>query len=164
MHWRRKWQPTPVFLLENPRDRGAWWAAIYGVAQSRTWLKRLSSSSSSSWVFERVKKKDKCTEMTWPLEDKSVQFSSVAQSCLTLCNPMDSSAPGLPVYHQLPEFTQSLVHWVGDAFRTSHPLLSPFAPAFNLSQNQGLSNESGLHIRWPNIGISASTSVLPMNI
>ena len=46
MHWRRKWQPTPVFLPENPRDRGAWWAAIYGVAQSRTWLKWLSSSSS----------------------------------------------------------------------------------------------------------------------
>ena len=46
MHWRRKWQPTPVFLLENPRDGGAWWVAISGVAQSRTWLKRLSSSSS----------------------------------------------------------------------------------------------------------------------
>ena len=56
MHWRRKWQPTPYFCLENPRDRGAWWAAIYGVAQSRTWLKRLSSSSnrlcshSTKWV------------------------------------------------------------------------------------------------------------------
>ena len=48
MHWRRKWQPTPVFCLENPRDGGAWWAAIYGVAQSWTRLKRLSSSSSSS--------------------------------------------------------------------------------------------------------------------
>ena len=48
MHWRRKWQPTPVFLPENPRDGGAWWAAVYGVAQSRTWLKRLSSSSSSN--------------------------------------------------------------------------------------------------------------------
>ena len=47
MHWRRKWQPTPVFLLENPRDGGAWWAAIYGVTQSQTRLKRLSSSSSS---------------------------------------------------------------------------------------------------------------------
>ena len=46
MHWRRKWQSTPVFLLENPRDRGAWWAAVYGVAQSQTRLKRLSSSSS----------------------------------------------------------------------------------------------------------------------
>ena len=48
MHWRRKWQPTPVFLLENPRDGGAWWAAIYGVTQSRKRLKRLSSSSSSN--------------------------------------------------------------------------------------------------------------------
>ena len=47
MHWRRKWQPTPVSCLENPRDGGAWWAAVYGVAQSRTRLKRLSSSSSS---------------------------------------------------------------------------------------------------------------------
>ena len=45
MHWRRKWQPTPVFCLENPKDGGAWWAAVYGVAQSRTRLKQLSSSS-----------------------------------------------------------------------------------------------------------------------
>ena len=49
IHWRRKWQPTPVFLLENPRDRGAWWAAVYGVSQSRTRLKRLSSSSTFMW-------------------------------------------------------------------------------------------------------------------
>ena len=55
MHWRRKWQPTPVSCLENPRDGGAWWAAIYGVAQSRTWLKWLSSSNSSSMpVLSRV--------------------------------------------------------------------------------------------------------------
>ena len=52
LHWRRKWQPTPVFLpRENPRDGGAWWAAVHAVAQSRTWLKRLSSSSSSSTEF-----------------------------------------------------------------------------------------------------------------
>ena len=51
MHWRRKWQPIPVFLLENPRDGGVWWAAIYGVAQSRTRLKWLSSSSSSLWWY-----------------------------------------------------------------------------------------------------------------
>ena len=55
MHWRRKWQPTPVFLLENPRDRGAWWAAVYGVAQSWTRLKRLSSSSSRDWSFNHIK-------------------------------------------------------------------------------------------------------------
>ena len=56
----------------------------------------------------------------------SVQFSSVAQSCLTLCNPMNRSTPGLPVHHQLPEFTQTHVHWVGDAIQPSHPLSSPF--------------------------------------
>ena len=68
----------------------------------------------------------------------SVQFSSVTQSCLTLCNPMDCSMPGLPVYHQLPEFTQTHVHWVNDAIQPSHPLPSPSPPAFNLSQHQGL--------------------------
>ena len=54
MHWRGKWQPTPVFLPGEPREGGAWWAAIYGVAQSRTWLKRLSSSSSSVFHVERI--------------------------------------------------------------------------------------------------------------
>ena len=67
----------------------------------------------------------------------NVQFISVAQSCLTLCDPMDCSTPGLPGYHQLPEFTQTHVHWVGDAIQPSHPLPSP-SPAFNLSQHQGL--------------------------
>ena len=62
-----------------------------------------------------------------------VQFSSVAQSCLTLCNPMNHSMPGLPVHHQLLEFTQTHVHWVGDAIQPSHPLSSPSFTAFNLS-------------------------------
>ena len=66
------------------------------------------------------------------------QFSSVAQPCPTLCNPMDHSTPGLPVHRQLPEFTQTHVHWVGDAIQPSHPLSSPFPPALNLSQHQGL--------------------------
>ena len=64
-------------------------------------------------------------------------FSSVAQSCLTLC-PMDCTTPGLPVHHQLPEFTQTHAHWVSDAIKPSHPLSSPSPPAFNLSQHQGL--------------------------
>ena len=55
----------------------------------------------------------------------SVQFSSVAQSCLTICDPMDCSTPGLPVHHQLPEFTQTHVHQIGDAIQPSHPLSSP---------------------------------------
>ena len=66
------------------------------------------------------------------------QFSSVAQSCPTLCDPMDRSTPGLPVHHQLPEFTQTHVHWVSDAIQPSHPLSSPSPPALNLSQHQGL--------------------------
>ena len=65
------------------------------------------------------------------------QFSSVTQSCLTLCNPMNPSIPGLPVHHRLPESTQTRVHWVIDAIQLSHPLSSP-SPALNLSQHQGL--------------------------
>ena len=68
----------------------------------------------------------------------SVQFTSVAQSCLTLCNPMNRSTPGLPVHHQLLEFTQTHVHLVGDAIQPSHPLPSLSPPAPNPSQHQGL--------------------------
>ena len=66
----------------------------------------------------------------------SVQFSSVAQSCPTLCDPMNRSTPGLPVHHQLPEFTQTHVHRASDAIQPSHPLSSPFPPAPNPSQHQ----------------------------
>ena len=68
----------------------------------------------------------------------TVQFSSVAQSCPTLCDPMNHSTPGFPVHHQLPEFTQTHVHRVGDAIQPSHPLSSPFPPAPNPSQHQSL--------------------------
>ena len=68
----------------------------------------------------------------------SVQFSSVAQSCPTLCDPMNCSMPGLPVHHQLPEFTQTHIHLVGDAIQPSHPLSSLSPPAPNPSQHQGL--------------------------
>ena len=67
-----------------------------------------------------------------------IQFSTVVQSCPTLCDPMDCSTPGLPVHHQLPEFTQTHVHWVSDTIQPSHLLSSPSPPAFNLSQHQGL--------------------------
>ena len=70
--------------------------------------------------------------------DHSVQFSSVAQSCPTLCDPMNHSTPGLPVHHHLPEFTQTHVHRVGDAIQPSHPLSSPSPPAPNPSQHQSL--------------------------
>ena len=67
-----------------------------------------------------------------------VQFSSVAQSCRTFCDPMNRSRPGLPVHHQLAEFTQTHVHWVSNFIQPSHPLSSPSPPTFNLSQHQGL--------------------------
>ena len=66
------------------------------------------------------------------------QFSSVTQSCPTLCDPMNHSTPGLPVHHQLSEFTQTHVHQVGHAIQPSHPLSSPSPPAPNPSQLQGL--------------------------
>ena len=87
------------------------------------------------------------TGIVWPGKTVCSQFSSVAQSCPTLCDPMNCSTPGLPVHHQLPEFTH--IHWVGDAIQPSHPLSSPSPPALNLSQHQGLFNESALRIRWP---------------
>ena len=80
-----------------------------------------------------------CLEFSFLFIDLlSVQFSSVAQSFLTLCNPMNRSTPGLPIHHQLPEFTQTHVHQVGDAIQPSHPLSSPSPPAPNPSQDQGL--------------------------
>ena len=94
----------------------------------------------------------------------SLQFSSGAQSCPTLRDPMDCSTPGLLVHHQLPEFTQTHVHWVGDAIQPSHPLSSPSPPAFNLSQHQDLFKWCQLFTSGgQSIGVSASTSVLPMN-
>ena len=97
----------------------------------------------------------------------SVQFSSVAQSCPTLCDPMNCSTPGLPVHHHLPEFTQTHVHRVRDAIQPSHPLSSPSPPAPNPSQHQSL-------FQWVNsshdlaivnsvamsIGINVSFSIL----
>ena len=87
--------------------------------------------------------------------------SSVAQSCLTLCNPMDCSTPGFPVHHQLLEFAQTHVHGVSDAIKPSHPLLSPSSPVFHLSQDQGLfqwvsSLNQILMWKYQSIGASAS--------
>ena len=90
-----------------------------------------------------------------------LKFSSVTQLCLTLCDPMNHSMPGLPVYHQLPEFTQTHVHWVGDAIQPSHPLSSPSPPAPNPSQHQDLFQWPTLKMRWPrywSFGFSISPS------
>ena len=111
------------------------------------------------------------TELNWWLVILSIfsytfsfQFSSVTQSRPTLCDPMDCSMSGFPVYHQLPKLAQIHVHWVGDTIQKSHPMPSPSSPTFNLSQHQGFFQwVDSLH---PSGGknIGASASVLPMNI
>ena len=92
------------------------------------------------------------------------QFSSVAQSCPTLCNPMNCSTPGLPVHYQLPELTQTHVCWVDDAIQPSHPLLSPSPPAPQSLPGSGSFPMSQL-FTWggQSTGVSALASVLPKN-
>ena len=97
-------------------------------------------------IFHEVMGPDAMILVFWVLSYKPTfslsyfisQFSSVAQLCPTLCDPMNSSTPSFPVHHQLPQLAQTHVHWVGDANQPSHPLSSPSPPAFNLSQHQGL--------------------------
>ena len=91
-----------------------------------------------------------------------LQFSSVAQSCPTRCDPMNRSTPGLPVHHQLPEFTQTHVHWISDGIQPSHPLSSP-SLAFTLF-HQGLLKSRLFESGGQRMGASASASFLPMNI
>ena len=106
-------------LPEMVKERQAGYATVRGVTKSRTWLSNRTTRRAS-------------------LVSQLVQFSSVAQSCPTLWDPMDCSTLGLPVHHQLMEHTQTHVHWVSDAIQPSHALSSASPPTFNLSQHQGL--------------------------
>ena len=128
--------PLQCSCLENPRDGAAWWAAVYGVTQSWTRLRWLCNSS-SRWFWRAVRVEKHCSFTSWHPTHRSSCYS-VAKSCLTLCDPMDCIAPGFPVLHHLPEFTQTQVHWFGDAIQPSHPLSPSFPPAFSLPQHQGL--------------------------
>ena len=101
------------------------------------------------------------TTLTSSVQFSSVQFISVAQLCPTFCNLMNRSTPGLPVHHQLLEFTQTHVHRVREAIQPSHPLSSPSPPAPNPLSIRVFSNDSVLHIKWPkhwNLGFSISPS------
>ena len=124
---------------------------------------------SSLWWWKSKKSSDLCVCLlnsihTTVWTHTSVQFSSVAQSCPTLCDPMNRSTPGLPVHHQLLEFTQTHVHQVGDAIQPSRPLSSPSPPAPNPSQHQSLFQwVNSLHKVARSIGVSASASVPPTN-
>ena len=121
--------PLQYSCLENLMDTGAWWATFHRDAQSQTRLKQLTHITRLGYCeYCYYEHRGVCISLNH-------QFSSVAQSCLTLCDSMDCSMPGLPIHHQLLEFTQTHVHWVSDAFQPSHPLLSPSPPSFNLSQH-----------------------------
>ena len=105
----------------------------FGLRTYFSWFAHLSDHYSFLWISNRaVLLSCSC------IHQSSVQFSSVAQLCQTLCDPMDCSTPVFPVHHQLPEFTQTHVHHVSDAIQPSHPLSSPSPPTFNLSQHQCL--------------------------
>ena len=126
-----------------------------------------ASTLPSSWqltVVSTFLNSNKCVLFSSKYIFQFSQFISVTQSCPTLCDPMNLSTPGLPVRHQLLEFTQTLVHWVGDAIQPSHPLSSPSPPAPNPSQHQSFfSNESTLRMRWPKYW-SFSFSIIPSKV
>ena len=116
---------------------------IPGQEAENNWIKDLKEPSSNQCISGNL-----CNSYLI-LQFSSVQLSSVTQLCPTLRNPMNLRMPGLPVHHQLPEFTQIHVHWVSDAIQSPHPLSSPSPPALNLSQHQGLFKWAALHISWP---------------
>ena len=104
---------------------------------NRGWPLQWPTSMKPNCIWEK-------SGMDHRLEIKPIRFSSVAQSCLTLCDSMNHSTPGLPVHHQLPEFTQIHVHWVGDVIQAAHPLLSPSPPPSIFPSIRVFSNESVL--------------------
>ena len=135
----------------NPIDSSLPGSSVHGILKERIleWI-AISFSGRSSWArsltwvsciagkfFTGWARREDLPTIYW-FQFSSVQFSSVSQSCLTLCDPMHCSTLGFPVHHQLPELVQTHVHWVSDGIQPSHPLSCPSPPAFNLSQHQGL--------------------------
>ena len=139
--WRKERLPTPVFW---PRE----FHIVYGIPKSWTWLSNfhfhiyihafLLVRLLVSVIFKIAVNSYILGINMALIYYRSDQIRSVAQSCSTLCDPMNHSTPGLPVPHQLPEFTQTHVHRVNDAIQPSHPLSSPSPPAPNPSQHQCL--------------------------
>ena len=133
--------------LCDPMDCSPPGSSVHGILQARTleWVAMPSSGDLPDPGIEPTSTSPALaggfftTSATWEaLRTCTVQFSSVAQSCLTFCDPVNHSTPGLPVRHQLPEFTQTHGHRVSDAIQPSHPLSSPSPPAPNPSQHQSL--------------------------
>ena len=122
--------PISVELFQILKDDAV--KVLHSICQ-QTWKTQQWPQDWKRSVFIPIPKKGNTKECS-----SSVQFSSVTQSCPTPCDPMNRSTPGLPVHHQLPEFTQTHVHCVSDTIQPSHPLSSPSPPAPNPSQHQSL--------------------------
>ena len=133
--WRIPWieEPGRLWSLESQKEKTE--QLTLSLSPTLKFTCRLSHDNPVVVDAIRVNYINELRDIMIP----SVQFSSVAQSCLTLCDPMNRSTPGLPVHHQLLEFTQTQVHRVSDAIQPSHPLSSPSPPAPNPSQHQSLS-------------------------
>ena len=121
--------------LELPDVQTGFWRGREPEIKSPTFV--------GSWRKQRNSRKTSISASLTMLKSLTVwttpvQFTSVPQSCPILCDPMDCSMPGFPIHHQLLEFTQIHIHWIGDVIQPFHPLSSPSPPAFNLSQNQGV--------------------------
>ena len=127
---------------------------------------QMTSNVNEFWLYfiiiaHEITKKSKCWIWFHILKEASDwAFISVDQSCPTLCDPMNHSSPGLPVHHQLPEFTQAHFHWGGDVIKPSHPLLPPSPPALNLSWHQGLFFYP--YLKWKRRLLSLQNSVLQL--
>ena len=148
MHWRRKWQPTPVFLPGESQGRGTWWAAVYGVAQSRTQLKWLSMHARSYQICNSMlspktmhRPKKSCYRKTVPIDLLNTCLHACPSSCLTLCNPMGCSLPCSSV-HGI--FQAKIMKWVAifSSRRTSWPrdwtCVSCIASGFFTAEPSGL--------------------------
>ena len=127
VRWHHQFSGHECELTRGDRGQVAGCTAVHGVTESQTQLSHGTTATYSRMVY---------------------QFSSVAQPSPTLCNPMNHSMPGLSVHHQLPKFTQTHVHQVGDSKQPSHPLSSPSPPASIFHSIRVFSNESTLYMRW----------------
>ena len=152
VHWRREWQTLQHSCLENsmkrqndrilkeelPRSVGAQYATGDQWINNSRKNEEMKPKKKQHPVVDVTgdRSKVQCCKEQYCI--RSDQIRSVAQSCLTLCDPMNRSTPGLPVQHQLPEFTETHVHRVSDTIQPSHPLSSPSPPAPNPSQHQSL--------------------------
>ena len=139
--WKHSGSPALKFSRKGPKK--AVIRVFMGISlHSQDWLNYwpmvTDSASSSSPLSRQRRMQLKIPKLQSQQPVSIFQFSSVAQSCVTLCDPMNRSTPGLPVHHQLPEFTHTHIHQVSDAVQPSHPLSSPSPPAPNPSQHQSL--------------------------